>query len=119
MKLKLKLTKGELESLGRMAEAFVRTFRHERDFAVYSYVTALEGFVVKQGFKFVSGGVKQKGNRLTLSDMETLAFHHILRVFGSSGMLSPYDDGVIRCVLEAIERQYDGEAMRRMARFNV
>jgi hypothetical protein len=117
MKLKLSLTKGEYGALIGMAQVFVRHHFTSDDFTNYSYATALGLFLIKQGQRSLTKWLKEK-NSVTLSDMETLAFYHIMRALSQSDKLQPYEDALVRNVLEAIGRQHDRERMRWMGRLS-
>ena len=129
MKLKLSLTKGELESLGCMADRFLRTAPSTSpdpsegggfapaDFILYDYYVALESFLFKWMAKIVTGAVKQEKNRVTLTQVETHAFYHFFHSLETSGSwLPPYEDALTRKVLEEIGRQHDRGLMLRVGR---
>jgi hypothetical protein len=117
MKLKLSLTKGEYGVLIEIARVFSRHHLMSGDFSVYSYATTLGLFLIKQGQRSLTKWLKEK-NSVTLSDMETLAFYHIMRALSQSDKLQTYEDAFVRNVLEAIGRQHDRERMRWMGRLS-
>jgi len=127
MKLKLKLTKNELESLGWMADRFLRTSsppqppRREgdtpADFILFDYYKSLESFLFKWMTKIVAGELKPEKNRVTLTVVETHAFYHFFHSLETSGSwLPPYEDALMRKVMEEIGRQHDRELMLRLGR---
>jgi hypothetical protein len=118
MKLKLKLTKNELGSLLQIAATFAAHNAEKPFFRLYSYVTCFEGFITKHYPKFRSGTVKEKNNRITLTSLETLAFFDVCSAWAEVN-ISPFEQVLVRKVLETIAQQMDSEMMRRMAAMKV
>ena len=118
MKLKLSLTKNELETLIKISAFFIKNHDGLDSLFMHSFIVAFERFAFKQAQKFIGGTVKEKNNRITLSDMETLAFSQVCKAL-SAGNVSPYEMALSEKVSEAVAQQMNREVMLRMAVKNV
>jgi len=109
MKLKLNLTKGELEAMVRIAKVFIYHSNSDRlreamsIVDIYSFAEAFRMFCFKVGQRLLTVGLKER-NKTTLTDMETLAFYHACMEW-SAGDGTPYEAALSWKILEEIDRK--------------
>ncbi len=112
MKTSLSLTKSELEALIKLANLFIFFESVGSNLETHTHISALEQFVLQHGGKFVTGQVKPK-NRLTLNDLQTLAFaqHINLHLY----QMQHYEQALCRRIMEVIDKKLDSEIQLRKA----
>jgi len=117
MKLKLKVTKSELEALIKIAGVFVKFHAiNPGSVMTHSYVAAFENFLIRQ-LKHLSP-LSKKERTITMTDMETLAFFNFCEEL-MKGDISPFEYAVSIKIVGAAALQMDNEVTLRMSMKNV